>query len=887
MREKVRPSSSADARSRWGTARRRISSGLVAAGLWAGTAAFPATASASPNCGATANLPAAATGEGTWSGLQSAVAAVPSGSSATFYLTAAITATAGQQLAITSGASVTLDLDGCDLSITSPATSTAAIEVPGGASLTVQDTSATTLVDQGTLTATGGPGPSGNPYPAYPGSGAGIGGYGVGEADTGGSAGSVTIDGGTVVATGGDNPNWDGGTGAGVGGGGGWASYGGSLVGAVTVNGGDLVATGGSPGSNSGGSGAGIGGGGSGANQGGNPLKAGGDLTGTLTVAGGQVTAAGGPGYSGGAGAAVGGGGGGANVSGGGGGSAGGALSGQVMVSGGALTANGGQSASTGGGGAGIGGGGTGLDPGSIGASLTGSVTIAAGTVTATGGASASAGSGAAVGGGGSETNTGGGAGGVVTLTGGSLVATAAGNGPGVGPGVGANGSAGAGGSVQISPGSGAAPQLTGEVDGGLTIDQGAVLSVPSGDALALDGSNTNSGTIDLGGVLAGAGSLSNNGAIVVSGSTWSANGEGPGATPGATITGNAFRLTFSVPTGSPPSDVWVFAPTVAGGGETLPPLADQTGYAAAWTAASATVSDTTPLAALAGGGTVALTEVLTPQPATITVPSTGIYGGGGAVQANAATAGIGVTLAVDPSSTGGCTLSGLATSGTVTTASVRYTHPGNCVIDVTETGQFGTSATQRATIAIAPAPLKITASNSTMTYGGSPSVTTASYAGFVNGDGPASLSTPPSCASGVTSTSPVGRYASSCAGAASADYAITYVGGTVTVLPASSRTFLAVRLRTFHHRAHAILRVRTSVPGEAKVTPTGAVRIYDGRRLVRTVRLTARGATIQLGPLRAGRHRLHVAFVGTPNVSGSGSRIVTVRVKPNRRRRR
>ena len=82
----------------------------------------------------------------------------------------------------------------------------------------------------------------------------------------------------------------------------------------------------------------------------------------------------------------------------------------------------------------------------------------------------------------------------------------------------------------------------------------------------------------------------------------------------------------------------------------------------------------------------------------------------------------------------------------------------------------------------VGAAPLTITASSGPMTYGGTPPVITPAYSGFVNGDGPGSLSTAPSCSTTATSASPAGTYPSSCAGAAGADYAISYLPGTVTV---------------------------------------------------------------------------------------------------------
>ena len=86
----------------------------------------------------------------------------------------------------------------------------------------------------------------------------------------------------------------------------------------------------------------------------------------------------------------------------------------------------------------------------------------------------------------------------------------------------------------------------------------------------------------------------------------------------------------------------------------------------------------------------------------------------------------------------------------------------------------------------VSPAPLTVTASSSSFTYGGMAPVITASYAGFVNGDSASSLTTAPACSSIATSSTAVGSYTSSCAGAAGPNYTISYELGTVTVTPAT-----------------------------------------------------------------------------------------------------
>jgi hypothetical protein len=86
----------------------------------------------------------------------------------------------------------------------------------------------------------------------------------------------------------------------------------------------------------------------------------------------------------------------------------------------------------------------------------------------------------------------------------------------------------------------------------------------------------------------------------------------------------------------------------------------------------------------------------------------------------------------------------------------------------------------------IAPAPLTITADSATMTYGASTPTIGASYAGFVNGDGPGLLGGTLSC--GVSGSGPyaVGIHGTSCSGGIASNYTITYVPGTLSVTPAA-----------------------------------------------------------------------------------------------------
>src|SRR5271157_2429407 len=105
----------------------------------------------------------------------------------------------------------------------------------------------------------------------------------------------------------------------------------------------------------------------------------------------------------------------------------------------------------------------------------------------------------------------------------------------------------------------------------------------------------------------------------------------------------------------------------------------------------------------------------------------------------------------------------------------------GTLTITDNSNGVTGSTQTVNLSGTGTPAPLVITASSGSMTYGGTAPIITPGYSGFVNGDTAASLTTPPTCSTTATAHSPAGSYPSTCSGAVDGNYTISYVNGTVT----------------------------------------------------------------------------------------------------------
>jgi hypothetical protein len=95
---------------------------------------------------------------------------------------------------------------------------------------------------------------------------------------------------------------------------------------------------------------------------------------------------------------------------------------------------------------------------------------------------------------------------------------------------------------------------------------------------------------------------------------------------------------------------------------------------------------------------------------------------------------------------------------------------------------------TNNGTLTVNPVPLVITADDATKLLDASNPAFTASYSGFVLGEGPDVLSGALVCTTTAIANSPVGTYPITCSGQSSTNYNVTYAPGTLTIiLPSGS----------------------------------------------------------------------------------------------------
>ena len=137
-----------------------------------------------------------------------------------------------------------------------------------------------------------------------------------------------------------------------------------------------------------------------------------------------------------------------------------------------------------------------------------------------------------------------------------------------------------------------------------------------------------------------------------------------------------------------------------------------------------------------------------------------------------------------------GDTSASLTTQPTLTTTATASSHVAGNPYTITASGAVDSDYTisyVAGTLTVTAAPLTITASNQSKTYGAVVPALTASYTGFVNGDTSASLTVQPTLTTTATAHSHVSGnpYSIIASGAADSDYAISYVNGNMTVTPA------------------------------------------------------------------------------------------------------
>jgi uncharacterized repeat protein (TIGR03803 family) len=129
-------------------------------------------------------------------------------------------------------------------------------------------------------------------------------------------------------------------------------------------------------------------------------------------------------------------------------------------------------------------------------------------------------------------------------------------------------------------------------------------------------------------------------------------------------------------------------------------------------------------------------------------------------------------------------------------------------------------------TLSVAPAQLTIRADDLMRGVGQPNPPLTATYLGFVNGDGPSSLTSPAVLSTTATADSPAGVYPITVGGAASPNYAITFVAGTLTVVASTPVTMTDVQLA--FNRRHQVTQLIVDFSGPVDAGLANSVATYS-----------------------------------------------------------
>lgn len=178
--------------------------------------------------------------------------------------------------------------------------------------------------------------------------------------------------------------------------------------------------------------------------------------------------------------------------------------------------------------------------------------------------------------------------------------------------------------------------------------------------------------------------------------------------------------------------------------------------------------------------------------------------------------------------------------------------------------------------LTVTPAPLTITADNKSKIYGVALPALTASYSGFVNGDTEASLDTPVTLSTTATATSDVGTYPITAGGATDLNYAVTFLGGTLTITPARAEGILVSSANPALPGASVTFTCTLSAVAPGAGTPTGEVQFkIDGVNAGAPVPLTAGAAAYTAAALALGTHQIVAEYAGSLNFGAATATLV------------
>jgi len=175
-----------------------------------------------------------------------------------------------------------------------------------------------------------------------------------------------------------------------------------------------------------------------------------------------------------------------------------------------------------------------------------------------------------------------------------------------------------------------------------------------------------------------------------------------------------------------------------------------------------------------------------------------------------------------------------LTTAPAITTTATAVSNVGDYTISAS--GAANTNyiiSYVNGNLSITPAALTITAEDKTKDYGAALPTFTATYSGWVNGDGVSSLTTAPSITTTATAASNVGNYPITAANAVNANYTISYVAGNLAVNAVPLNIKAENKTKVYGDADPAMTYIATGwVNGDGTSVITGALKRITGENV-------------------------------------------------------
>ncbi|HWW02565.1 MAG TPA: MBG domain-containing protein [Candidatus Acidoferrum sp.] len=181
--------------------------------------------------------------------------------------------------------------------------------------------------------------------------------------------------------------------------------------------------------------------------------------------------------------------------------------------------------------------------------------------------------------------------------------------------------------------------------------------------------------------------------------------------------------------------------------------------------------------------------------------------------------------------------------------------------------------------INVAPAPLTITANSQTKTYGAALPALTASYGGFVLGQGTGDLTSLATLATTASSASDAGNYPITANGAASPNYAFSYVAGTLSIIQSLTLGAIASSANPALPGANARFTLGVSAVAPGAGTPTGTVNFRIDGSVAGSSVLSGGAAAFTINTLAHGSHTVVAEFAGNLDFAGATNSLAPAQV--------